>query len=524
MTKQIENYLILGRIGEGMFAKVKLGIHIPSNTQVAIKIIDKASYSFSQQAIIRLQNELRAISLVDHPNIAKFYEMINTKKHIYIIMEYLQNGELFDFINENGPVSEERGCAFLKQILGAVKHCHDFGIIHRDIKPENLLLDLRFNLKLIDFGLSTFLQKKNSLCKTSCGSPSYSAPEVIHGHKYQGKKADIWSIGIVLYALLCGSLPFGGSTTREICDCILRGKFSVPAYLSDSAQDLLQHMIDPNPKTRYSLEKILRHDWLSKNSTEINTQNSFTSFRYIATHDLDSSLTAQMQTLGFSVENLHKSFASHTHTKETATYRLLLEKKEREKILPDFPLPKNFFPISESFNSELFHNQEEPTKNTKNNKLSSLIKDEKIDSSGSVDDLEKLDLSEFDEEKKSNSNENQLAITNRPRSVTFEEKTKMEEVEQRKPRASTVIQPPLPPNSETNPQIQNSPPDYILTTSTKKSKDKIFHILKSFFKKRKSKIHQMNDFTFMVNFSQIQFKIKIKIKNESTKTNKKFTT
>ena len=231
----IGHYRLDKSIGEGNFAKVKLAHHILTNEQVfliykvAIKIIDKTKLDESTSK--KLFREVRIMRLLNHKNIVKLYEVIDTPDELYLVMEYLSGGEIFDFLVAHGRMKEKDARKYFRQILSAVGYCHKMHIIHRDLKAENLLLDENMNVKVADFGFSNQFSPGEKL-NTWCGSPPYAAPELFQGKEYSGPEVDIWSLGVVLYVLVCGSLPFDGSTLQKLRARVLAGKFQVPFYMT----------------------------------------------------------------------------------------------------------------------------------------------------------------------------------------------------------------------------------------------------------------------------------------------------
>jgi len=208
----IGKYRLLKTIGKGNFAKVKLAKHIPTGKEVAIKIIDKTQ--LNQGSLQKLFREVRIMKILDHPNIVKLFQVIETEKTLYLVMEYASGGEVFDYLVLHGRMKEKEARAKFRQIVSAVQYCHQKRIIHRDLKAENLLLDSEMNIKIADFGFSNEFTPGNKL-DTFCGSPPYAAPELFQGKKYDGPEVDVWSLGVILYTLVSGSLPFDGSTLRE---------------------------------------------------------------------------------------------------------------------------------------------------------------------------------------------------------------------------------------------------------------------------------------------------------------------
>ena len=188
--------------------------------------------------------------MIRHPNIIQLYEIIETPKQLYLIMEYASGGELFDFIVKNQRVKEPLAVKFFHQIIAGVEYLHKLNIVHRDLKPENLLLDHNQNIKIVDFGLSN-TYKNGEMLKTACGSPCYAAPEMIAGQFYHGSQVDIWSCGVILFALICGYLPFEDPNTANLYKKILNGDFTIPKIASDDAKDMIRCILQTNPEIRY---------------------------------------------------------------------------------------------------------------------------------------------------------------------------------------------------------------------------------------------------------------------------------
>ncbi|XP_075214989.1 maternal embryonic leucine zipper kinase-like [Lycorma delicatula] len=257
----LKNLYVIGKtIGSGGFAKVKLATHILTGEKVAIKIMDKSSLG---DDLPRVKLELEALKALSHHHISKLYQVIETSDHFFMVMEYCAGGELFDHIVEKTKLSEMESRSFFRQILSAVAYLHSVGYAHRDLKPENVLLDKDQSLKLIDFGLCA---KPNgglqTLLLTSCGSPTYAAPELIQGNAYFGSEVDVWSLGVILYALLCGFLPFDADNIDTLYKKILSGKYEEPPWLSKGSRQLLHQMLQTDKSERIKIEELLDHPWI----------------------------------------------------------------------------------------------------------------------------------------------------------------------------------------------------------------------------------------------------------------------
>ena len=207
----IGKYKLLKTIGKGNFAKVKLARHTSTGMDVAIKIIDKTA--LNQSSLQKLFREVRIMKQLDHPNIVKLYQVMETETTLFLVMEYASGGEVFDYLVAHGRMKEKEARAKFRQIVSAVQYLHSKNIIHRDLKAENLLLDSAMNIKIADFGFSNNFSPGNKL-DTFCGSPPYAAPELFQGKKYDGPEVDVWSLGVILYTLVSGSLPFDGANLK----------------------------------------------------------------------------------------------------------------------------------------------------------------------------------------------------------------------------------------------------------------------------------------------------------------------
>uniref|UniRef100_H0V3U0 Serine/threonine-protein kinase SIK3 n=1 Tax=Cavia porcellus TaxID=10141 RepID=H0V3U0_CAVPO len=256
----IGNYRLLKTIGKGNFAKVKLARHILTGKEVAVKIIDKTQLNSS--SLQKLFREVRIMKVLNHPNIVKLFEVIETEKTLYLVMEYASGGEVFDYLVAHGRMKEKEARAKFRQIVSAVQYCHQKFIVHRDLKAENLLLDADMNIKIADFGFSNEFTFGNKL-DTFCGSPPYAAPELFQGKKYDGPEVDVWSLGVILYTLVSGSLPFDGQNLKELRERVLRGKYRIPFYMSTDCENLLKKFLILNPSKRGTLEQIMKDRWMN---------------------------------------------------------------------------------------------------------------------------------------------------------------------------------------------------------------------------------------------------------------------
>ena len=258
----LSDYELKGIIGKGTFSVVKLGENKLTKEKVAIKIMLKSKI-VNQEDLIRIAREIEMLKKLNHPNVIKIFKILEDSKKFYIIMEYCQNGELFNRIVERQRLTEDEAALFYYQIISGLEYIHKKKIVHRDLKPENLLLSKDDVLKIIDFGLSNY-SSFNIMLATPCGSPCYASPEMVSGKKYNGFLIDIWSTGIILFAMICGYLPFEDSNNEVLFGKILRCKINYPKHIGELPLDLMKKIIVPEPTKRITLEQIKKHPFFLK--------------------------------------------------------------------------------------------------------------------------------------------------------------------------------------------------------------------------------------------------------------------
>lgn len=322
-----DQYILLETIGTGGFAKVKLAIHVLTGEKVAIKIMDKETLG---EDLPRIKVEIAALKELSHQHICKLYQVIETDTRIFLVLEYCPGGELFDYIVERERLEESEARQFFRQIVSAVAYIHYKGYAHRDLKPENLLLDEDQRLKLIDFGLCA--KPKGGMAShldTCCGSPAYAAPELITGQEYLGSQADVWSMGVLLYALVCGFLPFDDDNVGLLYKKIQKGEYECPSWLPEDTAELLSRMMEVDPKQRITVTSLLTHPWLNKGYRK---PISFRSHYTFNTFD-DDALTELAVHYGRSKRSVEADLQQWKYDYMTATYILVLLRKKKGKII-----------------------------------------------------------------------------------------------------------------------------------------------------------------------------------------------
>ncbi|XP_055378784.1 serine/threonine-protein kinase BRSK2 isoform X2 [Condylostylus longicornis] len=332
-------YRLEKTLGKGQTGLVKLGVHCVLGKKVAIKIINREK--LSESVLMKVEREIAIMKLIDHPHVLGLSDVYENKKYLYLILEHVSGGELFDYLVKKGRLTPKEARKFFRQIISALDFCHSHSICHRDLKPENLLLDEKNNIKIADFGMAS-LQPAGSMLETSCGSPHYACPEVIRGEKYDGRRADVWSCGVILYALLVGALPFDDDNLRQLLEKVKRGVFHIPHFVPPDCQSLLRGMIEVNPDRRLTLAEINRHPWVTaggKGELEL----ELPMMEVVQTHVIptasavDPDVLNAICSLGCFKEKdkLIAELLSPNHNTEKVIYFLLLERKRRRPALED---------------------------------------------------------------------------------------------------------------------------------------------------------------------------------------------
>nr|CAH7733888.1 unnamed protein product [Callosobruchus chinensis] len=311
-------YDIERTIGKGNFAVVKLAKHRITKTEVAIKIIDKSQLDAGN--LQKVYREVDIMKRLDHPHIIKLYQVMETKNMIYLVSEYASQGEIFDYIARYGRMTEDQSRIKFWQILSAVEYCHNRNIVHRDLKAENLLLDSNNSIKIADFGFSNYYTPGGQL-STWCGSPPYAAPEVFEGKKYVGPEIDIWSLGVVLYVLVCGALPFDGCSLQALRDRVLSGRFRIPYFMSSDCESLIRKMLVLEPNKRYTVQQIKKHRWMQMSSPP-----PLPPTISLSSTQPNEQILRLMQSLGIDSSKTRESIRLGSYDHHAAIYYLLLDK------------------------------------------------------------------------------------------------------------------------------------------------------------------------------------------------------
>nr|BAA28663.1 HrPOPK-1 [Halocynthia roretzi] len=335
-------YKLEKTLGKGQTGLVKLGVHCMTGKKVAVKIVNREK--LSESVINKVEREIAIMKLIEHPHILGLHDVYENKKYLYLILELVSGGELFDYLVQKGRLIPREARRFFRQIISAVDYCHNHNVCHRDLKPENLLLDEKNNIKVADFGMAS-LQPEGFLLETSCGSPHYACPEVIRGERYDGRTADVWSCGVILFALLVGALPFDDDNLRQLLEKVKRGVYHIPHFVPPDAQNLLRGMIDVRPDKRLSLQQVLQHPWMRPGSNSVEGV-LVTPDPVVPVIDcvplpeeesVDPDVLASMTSLGCfcNKEKLLKNLITEEQNTEKVVYYMLLRRKKRYPSFDD---------------------------------------------------------------------------------------------------------------------------------------------------------------------------------------------
>ncbi|KAM4742580.1 LOW QUALITY PROTEIN: serine/threonine-protein kinase SIK2 [Anableps anableps] len=329
-------YDIERTLGKGNFAVVKLARHRITKTEVAIKIIDKTQLDAVN--LEKIYREVQIMKMLDHPHIIKLYQVMETKNMLYLVTEYAKNGEIFDYLAKHGRLSELEARRKFWQILSAVEYCHNRNIVHRDLKAENLLLDGHMNIKIADFGFANFFQPGEPLA-TWCGSPPYAAPEVFEGQQYEGPQLDIWSMGVVLYVLVCGALPFDGPTLPVLRQRVLEGRFRIPYFMTEDCEHLIRRMLVLDPSKRLSLAQIKEHKWMTLDvpvQRPVLYQQPLSAEGEASVGEYSEQVLRLMHSLGIDQHKTIEALQNKSYNHFAAIYYLLVERLKAHRC--SFPV------------------------------------------------------------------------------------------------------------------------------------------------------------------------------------------
>ncbi|CAL1531400.1 unnamed protein product [Lymnaea stagnalis] len=329
LGRRIAFYRIRGEIGTGNFSQVKLGIHALTKEKVAIKILDKTKLDQKTQRL--LSREITSMERLHHPNIIRLYEVVETLAKLHIIMEFAGGGELFTKISNEGKLPEADAKCIFSQLVAAVEHMHDNNIIHRDLKAENVFYANSRWIKVGDFGFSTISRTSETL-NTFCGSPPYAAPELFKDEHYYGVFVDIWALGILLYFIVTGLMPFRAETVAKLKKCILDGSYSVPSYVSDRCVFLVRSILKHIPQDRFTIAEIKRSEWLENQEFPgpLEPYNLNPSLDISMINEEEREARIILNNLGIREDHLKQASIRDSRSSITGTYRIVLHRVQKK--------------------------------------------------------------------------------------------------------------------------------------------------------------------------------------------------
>ncbi|WFD34778.1 Transcription factor [Malassezia cuniculi] len=333
-------------IGQGASGRVRLAEHTRTHQAAAVKIIPKQLLFNSRMSLrdltakqdkftLGIEREIVIMKLIEHPNLLGLWDVYETSKELYLVMEYVAGGELFDYLVARGRLGPDEARHFFRQLIFGVDYCHSFSICHRDLKPENLLLDgSKRMVKIADFGMAA-LQPSERMLETSCGSPHYASPEIVSGKSYDGTASDIWSCGIILFALLCGRLPFDDPNIQVLLSKVRTGRFEMPEHLESSVRNLIWRMLTVDPARRATMDEIMHHPWFTDNgrlssSNPVHTEFGALGNEPINLADIDPDILGNLSTLWpeCTHEHLIRMLLKPGHNWQKTFYHLLVMHRE----------------------------------------------------------------------------------------------------------------------------------------------------------------------------------------------------
>ena len=332
---KITDYVLEETIGEGTYGKVKVATHIKTNEKVAIKIIHKYKLTHKNDDL-RMKNEMKILTELNHPNILKAFEVFEDESNYYIVMEKPEKGDLFKYICSKGRLSIEEATFMYYQIVNAVQFLHKNKIVHRDMKPENILLTKDYIVKIGDFGFSKFYKSDEDKLATNCGSACYASPEVLRGIRYKPQPVDIWGIGIILYCMICGQLPFEDKNEDNLIRKVISCQFNCPLFVKDNIKNLFRRIFCPNPNDRLNFHQI------KMNSVYCMGKASFN--KYFRIYGEDGDLLPQVKIFlkekSLNSLQIVHSMEVNKFTERTTAYKILFNKYMHNTPWYNYYIPK----------------------------------------------------------------------------------------------------------------------------------------------------------------------------------------
>lgn len=319
---RIHNYRFVEWVGTGSFSTVWRSKHTTSGTDVAIKVIQKEGID-----LVAFEREVNILKRINHPFLVTLFDMFENEDSFFIVTEYMSNGNLFQYITNNGRLNETQARKIFTQLVLAIEYLHNSKkIVHRDLKLENVVLDMENNIRVIDFGLSNMFTDSHPTFVAACGSPPYASPEMIEGKMYDCS-TDIWSIGVMLYSLVTSSLPFDDQDLNTLCHKILYGEVKYPIYLSSSLIDLLKQIFQKDPKERITIQGIIDHPWMRESDYLENIEHLLFNYNCVDEENLNHEIVEKVSSYGVDCTNLIEALKNSDFSNASSLYRMLQNEK-----------------------------------------------------------------------------------------------------------------------------------------------------------------------------------------------------
>ncbi|KAM9323693.1 serine/threonine-protein kinase NIM1 [Pholidichthys leucotaenia] len=342
--RRVGFYKVRGEIGYGTFSRVKMAFHALTRDKVALKILDKIRLDAETQRL--LSREISSMESLQHPNVIRLYEVVETPRQLYLVLEYAGGGDLHGRICSEGKLPDNTCKIIFAQILSAIKYMHNINIIHRDLKAENVLFTINGCVKVADFGFSTRVSNRNNTLDTFCGSPPYAAPELFRDESYLGPPVDVWAMGVLLFFMVTGTMPFRAETMGKLRRCIIDGTYIIPPWVPGPCQRLLKGILKLVPAERYAVDQMLGCDWLLpvEFPWPLVSPDQGSSLQGLTDSEqgyLDEELEevkTSLEKLGFTVEHLQNNQLQDSRSPVTGIYRILLHQAQKSRGYDSLPV------------------------------------------------------------------------------------------------------------------------------------------------------------------------------------------
>ncbi|XP_022600305.1 serine/threonine-protein kinase NIM1-like [Seriola dumerili] len=335
--RRVGFYKVRGEIGYGTFSRVKLAFHALTKDKVALKILDKMRLDIQAQRL--LSREISSMETLQHPNVVRLYEVVETPSRLYLVLEYAGGGDLHNRICNEGKFSDNNSKITFAQILSAIKYMHNINIIHRDLKAENVLFTSAGCVKVADFGFSTQVSNRNNALDTFCGSPPYAAPELFRDECYLGPPVDVWAMGVLLFFMVTGTMPFRADTMGKLRRCIIEGAYTVPPWVPGPCQKLIKGILKTVAAERYAVDQMMGCDWLLPVEfpwsllppEPVSPLQSLLDSEYGDLEEMVEEVRGSLEELGFTTEHLRNNQPKDSRNPFTGVYRILLHQAQKRR-------------------------------------------------------------------------------------------------------------------------------------------------------------------------------------------------